>query len=224
MDQTTLDPRTSGDSRRGGRPAAGTDPRKRRQIMDGAGRVFSALGFDAASMNDVAREAEVSKATLYVYFENKEQLFTAICAERRDRNISDLIGYLDVSKPVDVALTEFCKEMLRRSSQPFVIAAHRVVISVAERMPEIGREFYEAGPKRLASALADFIRSHVAAGHLHQVDDPHLAAAQFLELGQATVFRKRLYAIAREPASEEEIRIASDGAVRLFLAAYGQAQ
>ena len=51
--------------RPGGRPAAGTDPDKRRQILEGAGRVFSSVGFDAASMNDIAREAGVSKPTLY---------------------------------------------------------------------------------------------------------------------------------------------------------------
>lgn len=223
MEPTALDPKPSTENRRGGRPAAGTDPRKRRQIIDGAGRVFSALGFDAASMNDVAREAEVSKATLYVYFENKEQLFTAICAERRDRNMSELIELLDASKPVDDALTEFGKEMLRRSSQPFVVAAHRVVIGVAERMPEIGREFFEAGPKRLALALAGFIESHVAAGHL-EVKNSFLAAMQFIELGQATIFRPRLYAVEQVPPTEEQISAVIESAVRIFLAAYGKAQ
>jgi TetR/AcrR family transcriptional regulator of autoinduction and epiphytic fitness len=191
--------------------------------MDGAGRVFSALGFDAASMNDVAREAEVSKATLYVYFENKEQLFTAICAERRDRNISELIELLDTSKPMQAALTEFSREVIRRSSQTFVVAAHRVVIGVAERMPEIGREFYNAGPRRLAMALVSFIDHHIAAGRL-EVDDTYLAAVQFLELCQATIFRPRLFAITQEPASEEEIERVSDSAVRVFLAAYSGRQ
>ena len=53
---------TPNEDRRGGRPAAGTDPQKRRQILDGAGRIFSTLGYDAASMSDVAHEAQVSKA------------------------------------------------------------------------------------------------------------------------------------------------------------------
>src|SRR5215510_14134127 len=96
--QVSRSPR--GEDRRGGRPAAGTDPQKRRQILEGAGRVFSTLGFDAASMNDVAREAQVSKATLYVYFQDKEHLFTAICAEHRDRNIAEKIALLDVNQPV----------------------------------------------------------------------------------------------------------------------------
>src|SRR5260370_7219755 len=54
---------------------------KRRQIMEGARTVFLADGFDGASMNDIARVAGVSKGTLYVYFESKEQLFKALIPE-----------------------------------------------------------------------------------------------------------------------------------------------
>ena len=56
------------------------DSAKRRQILEGARAVFLAQGFDAASMGEIARAAGVSKGTLYVYFENKEQLFQAICS------------------------------------------------------------------------------------------------------------------------------------------------
>ena len=58
------------------------DSAKRRQIIDGARRMFLAQGFDAASMNDIAREAGVSKGTLYVYFKSKEELFEAIVEEQ----------------------------------------------------------------------------------------------------------------------------------------------
>ena len=211
---------TPNEDRRGGRPAAGTDPQKRRQILDGAGRIFSTLGYDAASMSDVAHEAQVSKATLYVYFQDKEHLFTAICAEKRDRNISELVALLDTSRPIETVLTEFGNEMLTRLSQPFVMAAHRIVIGVAERMPEIGREFFEAGPKRTAIALAKLIDHHVAAGRLH-VPDSYLAAAQFLELAQTTVFRPRLYGATTEPPPREEIEKVVASAVSVFLRAYG---
>ena len=222
MDQPETSDLPESDARRGGRPAAGTDPHKRRQIVEGAGRIFSTLGFDAASMSDVAREAQVSKATLYVYFEDKEHLFTAICAERRDRNISELIEFLDLAKPLEAVLTEFGTNLLTRLSQPFVMAAHRIVIGVAERMPEIGREFFEAGPKRLALALAKFIDQHVVAGRL-QVADSYLAAAQFLELVQAAVFRPRLYGAISTPPAREEIDRVVASAVSMFLAAYSTA-
>ena len=64
-------------------PPEGTDDSaKRRQIMDGARAIFLTQGFDAASMGEIARAAGVSKGTLYVYFENKEQLFEAIVHEQ----------------------------------------------------------------------------------------------------------------------------------------------
>lgn len=207
------------EGRRGGRPAAGTDPQKRRQILDGAGRIFSMVGFDAASMSDVAREAQVSKATLYVYFQDKEHLFTAICAERRDRNISELIALLDREKPLEEVLTRFGIEMMTLLSQPFVIAAHRIVIGVAERMPEVGTEFFDAGPKRTALAMAALIDSHVAAGRL-KVPDSYLAAMQFLELLQASIMRPRLYGAIHEQATEREVDTVVRSAVAMFLAGY----
>src|SRR3954470_1251341 len=57
---------------------ADEDSSKRRQILDGARKVFMDLGFDAASMNEIARSAGVSKGTLYVYFADKNRLFEAI--------------------------------------------------------------------------------------------------------------------------------------------------
>src|ERR1051325_2997026 len=59
-------------------PGDASDSAKRRQIIEGARAVFLSQGFDAASMNDIARKAGVSKGTLYVYFRNKEELFEAI--------------------------------------------------------------------------------------------------------------------------------------------------
>ena len=205
--------------RRGGRPPAGTDPHKRGQILLGAGRVFETVGFDAASMNDVAREAGVSKATLYVYFEDKERLFAAVCAERRDRNITEIIALLDHTAPIPETLHTFGAALLERLSQPFVVAAHRIVIGVGERMPDVTREFFEAGPRRLSMSLATYIEHHVQAGAL-RVDDSYLAAAQFLELAQATVFRPRLYGILTEPPSRAEVDKVVGGAVTMFLATY----
>lgn len=206
-------------TRRGGRPPAGTDPVKRTQILEGAGRAFSTLGFDAASMSDVAREAGVSKATLYVYYQDKEHLFAATCEERRERNISELIGLLDRDAPIAETLATFGKTGLLLVSQPNVVAAHRIVIGVAQRMPELGRELFEAGPQRLCTALSGYLEYHSARGAL-RVADPYLAAAQFLEMVQATIFRPRLLAVVNEAPTEDEIDKVVTSAVRVFLAAY----
>lgn len=208
------------EERRGGRPAAGTDPQKRRQILDGAHRIFSELGFDATSMSDVARSAQVSKATLYVYFQDKEHLFTAICAEQRDRNIAEKLALLDVNQPVPEVLGRFGFEILSILAQPMVIAAHRIVIGVAERMPEIGSEFYEAGPVRVINAVADYLDHHVAAGRL-SIPDTRLAAAQFCEVIQGGMVKARLYGVLSEPPPREEIEKNVASGLALFLKGYG---
>lgn len=220
MEAAHLTPEPAKEDRRGGRPAAGTDPQKRRQILEGAGRIFSTAGFDASSMSDVAREARVSKATLYVYFQDKEHLFTAICAERRDRNISEILSLLDTKKPFENVLTEFGVEVLTIMSEPFVVAAHRIVIGVAERMPEVGSEFYERGPKRVATALGKYLDHHVAAGRF-EIADTYFAATQFLELIQASIIRPRLYGAITERPTREEIEKNVASAIAMMTAGYG---
>src|SRR5436853_7728914 len=81
------------------------DSAKRRQIVDGARRVFLDLGFDGASMGEIARSAGVSKATLYVYFADKNRLFEA-SGEEEARQKRALASNLDPAREV----TTTCRE------------------------------------------------------------------------------------------------------------------
>ena len=52
--------------------------RRRQQIIVAAKRVFSEKGFNKATMEDIAHEAELSPGTLYLYFKNKEELYASL--------------------------------------------------------------------------------------------------------------------------------------------------
>jgi AcrR family transcriptional regulator len=52
--------------------------RRRQQIMVAAKRVFSQKSFNKATMEDIAKEAELSPGTIYLYFKNKEELFASL--------------------------------------------------------------------------------------------------------------------------------------------------
>lgn len=202
------------------RRGAGENPEKRRQILDGARRVFSQLGFDAASVSDIAREAGVSKGTLYVYFENKEQLFTAIIDEERQHIQADLFAALDQGLTVEQTLLLFGERFARLMTTDRIVRAQRVVVSMAERMPELTRAFFEAGPQATARRLAIYLAEQDRAGHL-QIADPELAAAQFIDLSQTRLSRARLFGAAAPGASADEISRTVDSAVAMFMAAYG---
>src|ERR1700760_2145151 len=78
---------------------------KRRQILDGARKVFMDLGFDGASMGEIARSAGVSKGTLYVYFADKNRLFEAIVEETALEQ-GDIAFDFDASSDVATTLRE----------------------------------------------------------------------------------------------------------------------
>lgn len=215
--QEAVRSRETREVKRGGRPPAGTDPRKRRQILDGAVSVFRKTGFDAASMADVASEAGVSKATLYVYYPSKEQLFAAVVGEERDRNIDQIVETLDPALPAPAALSHFGQMIALTLGRPQVIQAHRIVIGVCERLPEIGQQMYEAGARRVGGALKTYLKARIAEGEL-EIDDLDLAAQQFLELCQAGIVRPRLFCAITTPVDEAEAERVSKGAVEMFLA------
>ena len=196
----------------------GADNAKRRQIMAGARELFLAQGFDAASMGEIARTAGVSKGTLYVYFDSKEQLFDAIATEECNLLAHRVFSPDPEDRDVEAVLTRLGYAYFGLLSTPEAMLAVRTVLSIAERMPEIGRKFYESGPARGVATLGRYLESQVAAGIL-QVDDCELAAAQFLDSCQSTWFKPLLFSFADLPSHARVAQIVGT-AVRMFMATY----
>ncbi|RIY00720.1 TetR/AcrR family transcriptional regulator [Aureimonas flava] len=202
------------------RTAAGEDPAKRRQILEGARRAFVGLGFDAASMNDVVREAGVSKSTLYVYFRSKEDLFRALIECEREAYLAEVEALLtDPGEPADT-LRRYGLRLARLVMSPEAMHAKRTVIAVAARMPELGREFYRHGPQRGLALLSAYLEKACAAGTL-EIADIALAAAQFVELATAGALRRRFFDDEAPPLEDREMARIVDAAVALFMAGYG---
>ena len=197
---------------------APADGAKRRQIMDGARKVFLAHGFDAASMGEIARAAGVSKGTLYFYFDRKERLFEAIAHAACLAQARQIFALGPTERDVEAVLTRLGCEYVKFLCRPGAMSPLRTVISISERMPEIGRDFYESGQALGVSTLRSYLESQVAAGTL-TIDDSEVAAAQFLDSCVATIFRPLLFN-ARGVPSQERIEHVVGIAVRTFIAAY----
>src|SRR5215813_15335350 len=106
------------------------DRAKRRQIMDGARAVFLAQGFDAASMGEIARQAGVSKGTLYVYFDSKEELFAVVAREACKAQAENLLALDPDDHDVEAVLTRLGRGYVRFLSQPGLLSPIRTVISI----------------------------------------------------------------------------------------------
>ena len=193
------------------------DSSKRRQILDGARKVFMDLGFDGASMNEIARAAGVSKGTLYVYFADKNRLFEAIFEEEALEK-GKVTYNLDPERDVETTLREFGQTYIGSLCRPGGGSSIRTVMAIAERMPEVGRQFYENVLEKTINRLADYLRAHVEPDDL-AIDDCGLAAAQFLQMCQATLFLPFVFQAEPAPSAERIARVV-DSATRMFLATY----
>src|SRR6195952_3331755 len=100
---------------------------KRRQILDGARKVFLDLGFDGASMGEIARSAGVSKGTLYVYFADKNRLFEAI-VEQEALEQGRVVFNLDPARDADTTLHEFGQAYVQLLCRPGGGSATRTVM------------------------------------------------------------------------------------------------
>src|SRR5688572_28738488 len=149
------------------------DSSKRRQIVDGARKVFLDLGFDGASMGEIARAAGVSKGTLYVYFADKSQLFGAV-VEREAIEQGQIKFDLKPGRDAETTLRQFGQAYIEILCRPQGGSAIRTVMAIAERMPDVGRQYYDHVIDRTTRELAAWLDSEVEARRL-SIDDTALA-------------------------------------------------
>ena len=192
---------------------------KWRQIMDGARAVFLGDGFDGASMSDVARAAGVSKGTLYVYFDSKEQLFEALIRDERKQQAERLVF---PGHPGDARefLREFGVRLIEMMTRPESIKHLRVIIAATAKFPNLGRAFYEAGPCHGARKLAAQLIKLRESGQL-EFDDAERAARHFVDLAKSGVFNPVLFG-ARETPSRADVAASVEAALDVFMRAYGR--
>src|SRR5690348_9832704 len=127
-----------------------TDAR-RRAILDVASEVFLAQGYAATSMSEIAARLGGSKGTLYNYFRSKEELFGAFITEicqGRAAAIFDPVPPIGEGRSVRESLIEFGVSLMTFLWSEQLVALHRLIFAEVGRFPEIGRMFYEAGPRR----------------------------------------------------------------------------
>ncbi len=195
------------------------DSAKRKQILEGARTVFRAKGFDGASMEMIAREAGVSKGTLYVYFNSKETLFEALILKERLNQAEVIEEVLTSQSDIETDLRRIGRVYMQKMVRPGKLSTLRMVIGAAEKFPQFGQLLYEAGPCQGRKQLASFLKDRIDQGDLKDCD-PETAAGQFFDLCVAGMLRRVLLNAGPLP-DDDEIRANIDAALRVFLAAYG---
>jgi AcrR family transcriptional regulator len=193
-------------------------PEKREQILSGAAAVFAQDGYEGASMSRIAAHANVSKGTLYNHFDGKAQLFSAYIEMQTTRKLSHIFGAIDPEAEPAETLRSIGLRMVGMMASPDGLTIYRVIVSEAEKFPELARMFYATGPARAIEHMALWLSEQIKRGRL-AVPNPEFAAEQFFALCQTgIVMRRKFMVIVDIPPSEIERVV--DAAVAMFLRTY----
>ena len=192
---------------------------RRRGILDAALAVFAAEGYAGASMEAIARAAGVSKPTLYLYFDTKEQLFIAVMEAKRDEMLDALT--LPGAGGMVETLHRFAWQYADTVLRPDMLSLARLVIAEAQRQPEIGRSYQAAGPDRLLDGMMGWLKAQRQAGQL-VFDDAELAAQ---DLWGLILSAPRTTALHRPDAIPDRAEVARyvENGLAVFLKAYAAA-
>ncbi|WP_395019295.1 TetR/AcrR family transcriptional regulator [Dongia sp.] len=200
-------------------PSAGRRPEKTEAILDAAGQLFREHGYGAVSMDQIAREAGVSKATVYAHFESKDRLFASMVHNACRVYAEGLMPALTEMEDVREALTQICREIERFLLAPKTLGIYRVIIAEGPRFPELVQAFVEAGPLPFRKMLAAFFEANNRRGTL-DVPNPRLAAHQLIWLVRGPLYLQRMLdlgdLVKDEPSADDVVA----GAVEMFMKGY----
>ena len=199
----------------GGRPCAEEAVRRDARLIDIAAQMFMERGFEATTIDAVADAANIGKATLYARYRDKSALFDAVFQRQIDRFVIPLCDAATSPTTVRVedALVRVSRRLIDVALAPESIMVHRILISEANRFPELARIAHELGWQRSNVILAKMLRHFADDGQI-AVADPELAAEYFVSLVVGRLVRLALLGIATDPAQIER-RIHS--AIAMFL-------
>lgn len=190
---------------------------KQQQIIEAACKLFTEQGYEVTSMDQVAAEANVSKRTVYSYFDSKEQLFCSVmsgmCAGFGEANTDDI----DFTGDLRSVLTDCALVLLSKITDPDKVRLMRTVISEVENFPLIGQVFWGEGPGKMRDELAKFIADQQQKGVLKKTD-PMLAAAQFQSVVAGPCIIQTLFTGSSDWTREQVFESVPD-AVECFLKA-----
>jgi AcrR family transcriptional regulator len=197
--------------------APGSSP-KQEAIFEAATKVFLADGYGAASMDAIAREAGVSKQTIYNRFGSKEALFGAIIRRRCDDLLSPLSPPECGSGDVKEVLTSLARKFTTMILSPTSLSLYRVLIGEASHLPQLAAIAYQSGPALAAETLASYLSAQSCSGVL-EVARPRLAAEQFFGMLAGQKQLRALLGLSDE-FSDDHVEDAIDTAVASFLRAH----
>lgn len=191
---------------------------KRRLILDKARERFLKDGFNKAAMGQIAKQAQISTATLYLHFPSKADLFHYVILDTSE----DFVGVMRAIRLDSGLACErvriFTRGYAHFLADPFVRAVLRLIAAERDRIPQAARDVYERGKREVGAPLISALVALSQEGGL-VVEDPAAAAGQLMGMIEHPFFMSAMM-LGDTHELDRSIEQIADDAVRTFLARY----
>ncbi len=151
---------------------------RREAILDAALNDFSARGFAATRLDDIARRAGVAKGTIYLHFKDKESLFQELIRSKMAPVVGTLEATFAADLPlrmvVDKAIDVFVREVYGSHRKDLI----RLIISEGPRFPTLAQFYYREVLSRILKSVRGLLRRALERGEL--ADDTLIRFPQLL--------------------------------------------
>ncbi|ESY68119.1 MULTISPECIES: TetR/AcrR family transcriptional regulator [Mesorhizobium] len=196
--------------------------RKDREIIQAATAAFIGKGYDGTSMEEIATRAGASKQTIYKHFTDKETLFGEVVlstATQVNDVIESVTTLLSEAKFMEGGLQQLARRLVTMLLDEELLKLRRLIIANADRMPQLGRSWYEKGFERMLASMASCFQKLTDRG-LMQTSDPRLAASHLFGMLLWIPMNEAMFT-GSDPRSKAELERHADASVEAFLVAYG---
>jgi AcrR family transcriptional regulator len=190
---------------------AKTEPRWERrkesrpaELTEAALDLFAEKGFAATRLDDVAQRAGVSKGTLYLYFDSKEDLFKAVV---RQGLVPALVEAEKLVDQFEGSAADLFRQIVlgwwQLIGDSRLSAIPKIMISEARNFPEIADFYYEEVIERGSSLFVRALERGVAMGEFRSVDVRYATRVLSSPLVMLAVWKHSLGCCEREQADPQ---------------------
>ena len=163
----------------GGRPTRAEAQRRLENLLDTAMRLFLDRGYEAVSVEEIAKQAGVAKRFIYARYDDKSEVFVAAIQHAfLGRFEGVLRGFEPSRRGVEGDLLDLGRKMLDVALQPEAVALHRLFIASAPLFPDLAKRFVERNRERALREVERVFLFHAERGEI-ELPEPQLTIEQF---------------------------------------------
>ncbi|EPG42662.1 hypothetical protein F907_00086 [Acinetobacter colistiniresistens] len=198
-----------------GRPK---DLEKRAKILQAAKSIFLKMGYHATNMNQIAKEAGVTKLTVYNHFQDKSNLFMCAIEESCEESIRTKQFELTADSDFEQALVLMCQRALSIIYLPEALKLDCLLFELAAEQSPLAKQFFDASHTRMCHVWCDFFEQAIAFKFI-QADEPMKQTELIISLMLGIRHQQVLLGLAPVPTATQIDQMIQH-AIEIFLLKY----